>query len=197
MPLQLTLVPSSAFTRVRPLHHEIRVCVLLATPVNAVAATGSIGTDGTNPANNNTLTIGSTVYTFKTGLTPVDGEVLIGAAADDTAVNLAHAINATGGTPGTDYQVAAAHPTVSASTSISSNRFTVTALAKGIAGNVALAKVGTHVSINAKTALEGGINGTVGSAWTMAADTAYLYMAIADNTVADTNWRRVALGSAY
>jgi hypothetical protein len=198
MPAPVTLTPGSAYQLLRPLHYNLRVQPLEATPVNAVAATGSVGTSGSNPANNNTITIGSTVYTFKTTLTPADGEVLIGSAADDTALNLAHAINATGGTPGTDYQVAAAHPSVSAATSISSNRFTVTARTRGAAGNsIALAKSGTNVSVNGKTTLEGGVDGTVGSKWEHAIDSSYLYIAVADNMVADRNWRRIALGSAF
>lgn len=45
--------------------------------------------------------------------------------------------------------------------------------------------------------LENGVDGTVGKANEILADATYLYHAVAANTVADTNWRRIALGSAY
>lgn len=49
----------------------------------------------------------------------------------------------------------------------------------------------------AATPLAGGINGTIGVAKAVLADTSYLYVAIAANTVADGNWRRISLGSAF
>jgi hypothetical protein len=42
-----------------------------------------------------------------------------------------------------------------------------------------------------------GVDGTVADAGTAYADATYLYIAKDDNTTADTNWRRIALGSAY
>ena len=168
------------------------------TPVNAVAATGSIGTNGTQVADGNTWVVNGKTYTAKTTMTATEGEIHIGAAADDTALNLAHAINNSGGTPGTDYQVAAANPDFSASTTISSNRFTITAKIKGVVGNaLTLAKTGTNTSVNGATVASGGIDGTVGVAGQEYFDSTYYYLAVAANTTADTNWRRIAVGSAY
>lgn len=48
-----------------------------------------------NPANNDTLTIGATVYTFKT-TAAIAGDVQIGATAPDTAANLVDEINGDG-----------------------------------------------------------------------------------------------------
>lgn len=48
-----------------------------------------------------------------------------------------------------------------------------------------------------ETALASGVNGTVGGAKKVLADSTYLYIAIAANTIADANWRRIAVGSAY
>lgn len=56
-------------------------------------ATGTLTSTGTNVANNDTVTINGVVYTFKTSLTPVANEVLIGTSANDSLVNLYYAID--------------------------------------------------------------------------------------------------------
>lgn len=53
------------------------------------------------------------------------------------------------------------------------------------------------VTAMAETPLAGGVDGTVGAKGDVKEDTSYLYVAIAANTIADANWRRIALGSAY
>lgn len=45
--------------------------------------------------------------------------------------------------------------------------------------------------------LSGGLDGTIGSERQAFVDSSYLYVCIADNTIADKNWRRISLGSAY
>lgn len=66
-----------------------------------------------NASNNDTLTVGSTVYRFRSTLQTAY-DVLIGATANDTTANLVAAINGTG-TPGTEYAVGTvAHPDVTA-----------------------------------------------------------------------------------
>jgi len=47
------------------------------------------------------------------------------------------------------------------------------------------------------TALSGGIDGTVGTARSAKTDASYLYICVAANTIADKNWRRISLGTAY
>jgi hypothetical protein len=60
---------------------------------NPAQATGVLTSDNTNVANNETVTIGSRVYTFKTTLTGAADEVLIGADADASLTNLLTLIN--------------------------------------------------------------------------------------------------------
>lgn len=111
---------------------------LSVTSVTLGSATGTLTSNNTNVSNNDTVTIGSTTYTFKSALTPTAGEVLIGADADASLLNLIRAINHTG-TPGTDYAnlgvTAVANTQVSAAASVTAHAFAVTALSAGLAGN--------------------------------------------------------------
>ena len=54
------------------------------------------------PSDGDTVTLGSTTYTFKTALTPTAGQVLLNGGGDAALLNLIRAVNHTG-TPGTDY----------------------------------------------------------------------------------------------
>ncbi len=168
------------------------------TPVNAVASEGKITSDATAPSDTDTVTIDEKVYTFKTVLTPVEGEVLIGGSAAIALDNLLSAINHTG-TPDTDYKCAAVHPTVTATTNTDTTQV-VQAKTKGVAGDlIALAEASTHLTVDAATlgTETAGVDGTVGVANETCADGSYLYHCTATNTIADANWRRVSLGSAY
>lgn len=85
-----------------------------ASIADAVVPTNSsnaLVSDLAAPTDGNTVTIDTKTYTFKTALSPAEGEVLIGGSATAALSNLNDAINHTG-TPGTDYSCAAAHPTV-------------------------------------------------------------------------------------
>lgn len=74
---------------------------------------------GTAPANNDTITIGGVVYTFKTSLTGAANEILIGANAAASLTNLKSAITLTG-TIGTDYGTGTVvNPLVTATTKTS------------------------------------------------------------------------------
>lgn len=119
-------------------------------------ATGVLLSDATAPSDGDTVTIGAKVYTFKTALTPTEGQVLIGANAAAAMANLKSAIMHTG-TPGTDYSVAAANTDVSATSD--ATHVYLTALRGGTAGNsIATTEAGTHTSFGAAT-LTGGIAG--------------------------------------
>ena len=168
------------------------------TPVNAVASVGKITSDATAPSDTDTVTIDTKVYTFKTVLTPVEGEILIGASAAAALDNLKSAINHTG-TPDTDYKCAAVHPTVTATTNTNTTQL-VAAKIKGVAGNsIALAEASTHLTVDAAVlgTEVAGVDGTIAIANEICVDASYIYHAIAANTIADVNWRRVTLGTAY
>jgi hypothetical protein len=167
------------------------------TPVNAVASTGTLTSDETAPSDGDTVTIGDVTYTFKTALTPTEGEVLIGASAAAALDNLKAAVNHTG-TPDTDYSCAAAHPDVEATTNTDTTQV-FAAKVKGVAGDeIAVAAVSDHLTFGAEVeALANGVDGTVGVAGVAHFDGTYLYVAVDDNTIADANWRRIALGAAY
>jgi len=80
-----------------------------------------------------------------------------------------------------------------------SNDVTVTAKTKGVAGNsITLDEdMANGAWTGAAVNLSGGVDGTVGEQWQVVVDASYLYIAIAANTIADDNWRRISLGSAY
>lgn len=168
------------------------------TPVNAVAATRVL-TVSDVPATTKTVTIGTTVYTWKTALSTgptVAYEVLIGVSAEASIDNLVLAINAGSGA-GTNYSTGTvAHPTVSAAKTTAAT-MTVTAKTKGSAANsTALAESDANTSWASAT-LTGGVDSTVAPANYTCADGTYLYHSIAESTVSTQNWRRVSLGSAY
>lgn len=126
----------------------------LVAMASNVASTGTLTSDNTNVANTETVTIGAKVYTFKTALTPTEGEVLIGADADASLLNLIRAINH-GATDGTNYKAAAANANVSAATAVTSHAFLLTAKAVGVAGQVATTETSAHLAFGAAT-LTGG-----------------------------------------
>lgn len=97
-----------------------------------VAATGTLTTTA-QPADGETVTIGTTVYTYKTALTPVAYEVAIGGSQAQAMENLRRAIN-DDGVAGTNYAAGtAAHPDVTAVDGATT--VVVTAKVQGTAGN--------------------------------------------------------------
>jgi hypothetical protein len=123
----------------------------------AVAAIGVVTRTATNVSDGDTITVGSQVYTFKTALTPADYEVLIGADSTASLLNLQRAINNSGGTPGTDYQVPAANTSATAY-AIDGTEMLLRALTAGTAGNsIALEETSAQLS---RTAFSGGSNAT-------------------------------------
>jgi hypothetical protein len=94
------------------------------------------------PANGNTISVGSKVYTFQTVLTNADGNVFIGASLTITLANLLNAINGGAGS-GTAYAAATTKAPLALGLSSDATHITIGARRKGMSGN--LVKVSTTV----------------------------------------------------
>lgn len=124
--------------------------------VGPVFASGSFTTNNSNPANAETITIGATVYTFKTALTSTDGEILIGASAQATLLNLIAAINQTG-VQSVDYFATSLNPQVSALATLNNGVLQLIARTAGSAANTTIAISTTSSTLTASGAtLAGG-----------------------------------------
>lgn len=123
-----------------------------------VKATGTLTSDATNVTDNDTVTIGSTVYRFKNTLA-LAYDVKIGADAATTLDNLKAAVNASG-TPGTEYFAGTLiHPTVSATTNTNTTQV-FEAKTAGTDGNaIATTEASSHLSFGAATLTGGTLNG--------------------------------------
>lgn len=166
---------------------RIGALIGFGTAINAVAATGSL-TIATNPTANDTMTIGTKVYTFKAAAA-ADGDIAIGAAAADTQANIKAAINGTGAG-----QVCTAHPLVTCGT-FSANAAAITAITKGVAGN-AIAATETFTAVGnvfGAAKMSGGVDGTVGVKGAILVDADKIHVATDDNTIADANWKYASL----
>jgi len=118
------------------LHNKEANCIVTETKRGqGINAQGTLTSTGVIPADNDTVTIGATVYRFKTVLVTAF-DVLINGSAANALINLKKAINLTG-VAGTDYGTGTTvHPTVLAST-ITATTLLVEAkvLQSGTAGN--------------------------------------------------------------
>lgn len=123
--------------------------ILLANTINGAAATGSLAF-AANPADGDTVTIGSVVYRFKT--TPEQAnDIKIGSAVTDTLASLEKTINGDG-EEGTDYFAGTTSPLSIITASVSGQTLNLTAAEAGIAGNsIALASSADNVTPSAFT----------------------------------------------
>ena len=171
------------------------------TPVNAVAASGKLVSTETKVSDGEIVTIGNTIYTFKTNLSTdpaVPYEVLIGASATAQMTNLVAAIMGNTG-EGTTYGTGTvAHPTVTAAIA-DTDDIDLTAKTKGVAGNlIATTDDSGELSWeNAAVTLVDGIDGTVGVANETCADGSYIYHTPVANGISGNSWRRIELGTLY
>jgi len=140
------------------------------------AATATITSNGTNvntpafgtlttttglPAADSTFKVGTKTYTWKSALTPTEGEVLLEATVAACLTNARDAVNGTAGTLGTKHQCTANSLfTATASATI----LTVTAILRGTVGNGATYEIvaGAGSELTASGALAtGGVDDTV------------------------------------
>lgn len=71
----------------------------------------------------------------------------------------------------------------------------LTADTKGVAANsIATTETLANGSFGSAT-LENGVDGTLGSQWEIRVDGSYIYICVAENTIADANWERAAIAS--
>lgn len=119
------------------------------TTLSGVKATGLITSDATAPTAGDTVTIEGKTYTFQSTLSsPAQAnEVLIGISAAVALDNLKIAINAAGGTEGTEYSVGTtAHPLVTATTNTNTTQV-VEARQYGTAANqYSLGETSSHLA---------------------------------------------------
>lgn len=129
------------------------------TALTETKATQTLTSDATAPSDGDTVTVEGQTYVFKTTLSSPSrvNEVLIGASAAAALDNLKIAINASGGTEGTEYSVGTvAHPLVTATTNTDTTQV-VEARAFGTAANKYLvSENSSHLSWGAAT-LTGGL----------------------------------------
>lgn len=165
------------------------------------------GTGNSNPGVTTagaTITINGRVYTFvdalsETAADAIIDQVLYGGSEAVALDNLKVAINA-GATAGTNYSTGTVvNADVTAGTNTNTTQV-ITAKVKGVIGDLittteTLANtVWDAVTLGTEVA---GVDGTVGLLNETCVDASYFYHAIAANAIADTNWRRITLGSAY
>lgn len=160
-------------------------------PVNAVNAAVNL-TIAAQPTAGDKMTIGTKVYTFVANATAnEDGEINVGTDKATAQTAIKAAINGTDG-----YNVA--HTQVLCGT-LGGDIYPLTAVVAGLVGNsILVSETFTSGSnVFSHDHLAAGVDGTLGVAGEQRADASYLYVASADNTTADKNWRRITLGSAY
>lgn len=113
--------------------------------------TGTLTISGTGPLNNETVTIGSTVYTFVTILQNVVNQILLGSSIDATLGNLVVAINGAAGA-GTAYSSPTQPNTQVSAAAVVAHATVVTAIVNGTPGNIAVSEAATNLAWSGLTA---------------------------------------------
>jgi flagellin len=132
---------------------------------SATAATGTLTSAGTGPANTDTVTVGATTYTFVTTLTNggTANQVLVGGTVQQSLINLASAINAAAGQAGSEYGNGTVANAAATAVNTSATVDTITANINGVGaaggggtGNFVVTTSGTPGDLVAGAATLGG-----------------------------------------
>ena len=142
-------------------YHDLLDQLRIFLTATNVQASGVL-TLAANIANTETVTIGSTTYTFQTTLTDSANNVLIGASASATIDNLIAAVTAGAGA-GTTYGTGTVANSLATAAAGAGDTMDVTAVRSGTLGNsVATTETSANASF-ANATLTGGVNG---AGWT-------------------------------
>jgi len=153
------------------------------TPVNAVAAQGTLTFEGV-VADAETVTIGKDVYEFKASGDAGAGKIKVDVSGGVTAAAAVTALVAA---------ITANTASVVSAVDGTGDTVVVTADVKGVAGNsIATTETCTNGAWGA-TKLAGGVDGTPAEKNSILVDDGYIYVCTDDNTIADSNWKKVAI----
>lgn len=184
---------------------------LAAAQVNIVAAIN--GTDGYNSANASAsaAAFGGNASVITALIGGVAGDSIASTETFTAGTNVFDA--ATLGTTTAGVDCVAANAVTALVTSVTANdtagvgaadgagdTVVLTADTKGVAGNsIATTEAMANGAFDAATlgTTTAGVDGTTGDQWDILVDASYLYVAVAAQTIADANWRRITLGAAY
>lgn len=127
---------------------------ITAITIGPIGSFGTLTTNNVNPSNGDTVTIGSTVYTFVTPITPGlvnTNDVLIGANAQTTLLNLIQAIN-NSGVQGVDYITNGPNTQVNTLPCLNGNILRINSRLAGTSTNsIALSVTGTTLTASGAT----------------------------------------------
>lgn len=131
-------------------------------PSSLVYASVLLTSDGTIPTANDTVTVGSKVYTFKATVTTVDGEVsLVSGTAAGALAALKAAINLSGVVAANYGSATVVNPDVCATTLTSTTLLLVSKVPGTVGNFIPSSEAGTHTSMGNAT-LGGGTGGVAG-----------------------------------
>ena len=169
---KVVTIGDQTYTFVSALTEAYATAVLTSDNTNITAATPAtalLTTDNTEVADGDTVTIGAKTYRIVDTMSQVNDVQRHGTTADTTLLNLAKAINAVNGSGTAWFAGTTANASVSATETITSHHFPVTAKDASTAGNaVVTTTTATHLSwpggtLNSGTARVAGDTVTVGT----------------------------------
>jgi hypothetical protein len=143
--------------------------------------------------------------TLENGVDFVDEYIMVGAqkftfvTARSGAGSFEVTVNANNTTQGNNLVTALADVS-NAAGSNNAGAVTISAAVKGVTGNnIALSESATGTAVSSVTGgkLDGGVDGTPGQLNEVCADANYAYRVVAENTIVDANWTRIATGATF